>query len=290
MNKIWSTYLQGIGTLYDTRTLRFADLFKEKYQNAFAIEDKKKILEIGCGPGALSESLFRWYPKAQIFGIDRDSNFIDFARQKNSRINFSEGDATNLPFENDSFDVTISNTVVEHIEPEKFYGEQYRVLKEHGVCLVLSARQGINIASPCIQEQSEFEKEIWQRTEKYFKETTERYNVCAYPQSEMEMPLCMEKYGFRDVTTEYVTINLTPDNPIYSKEMAYAMINANRQGSLDSAEGLLHIAKEVVTESEIEELKRLINAKYDTRLELYDKGIKQWDTNVSLTMITRGIK
>ena len=171
--------------------------------------------------------------------------------------------------------MTISNTVVEHIEPSKFYGEQYRVLKENGVCLVLSARRGINIAAPCIMEQSEFEKEIWQRTQKHFDETTKKYNVCSYPRSEMELPLCMEQYGFRNVTTEYVTINLTPDNPIYSKEMAYAMINANRQGNLDSADGLLHIAAEVVTEAEIGELKRLINAKYDKRLELYDKGIKQ---------------
>lgn len=290
MNTIWSTYLQGIGTLYDTRSLRFSDVFKDKYKNVFAIENKRKILEIGCGPGALAESLFRWYPNAQIYGVDRDSNFIDFARERNNHINFSEGDATNLSFENESFDVTISNTVVEHIEPSKFYGEQYRVLKENGVCLVLSARRGINIEAPCIMEQSEFEKEIWQKTKKYFEETTKRYNVCAYPQSEMEIPLCMEKYGFRDVTTEYVTINLTPDNPIYSREMAHAMINANRQGSLDSADGLLQIAAEVVTEAEIEELKRLINAKYDKRLELYNQGIKQWDTNVSVTMIVRGMK
>lgn len=290
MNTIWSSNLQSIRTLYDSRVLRFSDIFMDKYKNAFSIEDKQKILEIGCGPGVLAESLSRWYPSAQIFGIDRDSNFIAFARGRNQHINFIEGDATRLSFEDESFDVTISNTVVEHIEPSKFYGEQYRVLKENGVCLVLSARKGINIEAPCIMEQSEFEKEIWQRTEKYFEETLKKYNVCAYPKNEMEMPVCMEKYGFRDVITEYVTINLTPDNPIYTKEMACAMINANRQGNLDSADVLLHIASDVVTESEIEELKRRINIKYDKRLELYAQGKKQWDTNVSVTMIMRGIR
>ena len=290
MNTIWSTYVQNIGTLYNTRSLRFSDLFKDRYLDAFQIEDKQKILEIGCGPGALAESLSRWYPKYEISGIDRDSNFIDFAHKKSPHINFSEGDATDLPFENESFDVTISNTVAEHIEPSKFYGEQYRVLKENGVCLVLSARKGINIAAPCIAEQSDFEKDIWQRAEKYFSETMKKYNICAYPQSEAEIPLCMENYKFRKVTTEYITVNLTPDNAIYSQEMAHAMINANRQGNLDSIDNLLHIADEVVTCSEIEELKRLVNAKYDKRLELYDMGIKQWDTNVSVTMIIRGIK
>ena len=290
MNTIWSTYVQGIGTLYNTRLLRFSDLFQNKYREAFRIDEKKRILEIGCGPGALAESLARWYPSAQVFGVDRDSNFIAFAKQQNPLIQYTEGDATALVFENECFDVTISNTVAEHIEPSKFYGEQYRVLKEKGVCLVLSARRGVNITAQCISEQSEFEKEIWKRAEKQLAEVNEKYSICAYPQNEAELPLCMEQYGFRNVTTEYLTVNLTPDNPIYSKKTAHAMINANRQVSLDGADDLLRIATDVVTADEVEELKRIINAKYDKRIELYDKGIKQWDTNVSVTMVVRGEK
>ena len=290
MNTIWSTYVQGIGTLYNTRLLRFSDLFQGKYREAFRIDDKKRILEIGCGPGALAESLARWYPATQVFGVDRDSNFIAFAKQHNSVIQYAEGDATALDFENDSMDVTISNTVAEHIEPSKFYGEQYRILKENGVCLVLSARRGINITAPCINEQTEFEKEIWKRAEKQLAEVDKKFSICAYPQNEAELPLSMEQYGFRNVTTEYLTINLTPDNPVYTKEMAHAMINANRQVSLDAADDLLRNATEVVTADEVEELKRIINSKYDKRIELYGKGIKQWDTNVSVTMVVRGEK
>ena len=137
---------------------------------------------------------------------------------------------------------------------------------------------------------TEFEKELWKRVEQKLAEVDEKYSVCAYPQNEAELPLCMEQYGFRNVTTEYLTINLTPDNPIYSKETAHAMIDANRQVSLDAAEDLLRNAAEVVTADEVEELKRLINRKYDKRIELYDKGIKQWETNVSVTMMVRGEK
>ena len=45
-----------------------------------------------------------------------------------------------------------------------------------------------------------------------------------------------------------------------------------------------------MTASEVEELKRLVNAKYDKRILLYDQGVKQWDTNVSITMVVRGVK
>ena len=290
MNTIWSTCVQGIGTLYQSRCLRFADLFKEKYITAFDIGARKDILEIGCGPGSLAQALHRWYPECLVTGIDRDSNFIEFAKEKAPEIMFAEGDAMALDFENGSFDVTVSNTVAEHIEPSKFFGEQYRVLRENGICLVLSARRGVNFYAPCIAEQSDFENEIWNRVSKRIEESNKEYDVCLYPMTEQEYPLCMEKYGFRNVSTEYITINLTPDNPAYSKETAHAMINANRQGQLDGINMLKAIASDLVSADEIAELIRLTNQKYDKRLELYNAGIKQWDTNVSLTMIMRGIK
>ena len=119
MNNIWSDHVQGIMTLYLSRKLRFDDVFFAQYDPLFGLDHNKemRILEIGCGPGALAEALHRWYPRAQITAIDRDSNFIAFAQKNIKGIDFVEGDATHLPFENESFDVTISNTVQEHIDP-----------------------------------------------------------------------------------------------------------------------------------------------------------------------------
>lgn len=290
MNSIWSTCIQKKDTLYSSRCLRFSDLFKEKYTGFFEIGRGKKILEIGCGPGALSQALHRWYPDSEIIGTDRDTAFIEFAKQQAPDITFTEEDATALSFADDTFDVTVSNTVAEHIEPSKFFGEQYRVLKQGGVCLVLSARKGINISAPCIEEQTDFEADIWSRTEKRFAESLERYSVCRYPMSEAEYPACMEKHGFKNVSTEYLTINLTPDNPMYSRDMAHAMINSNRQNDINAVQLLKDIAPDIVTPQEVQELMRQVNQKYDRRMELYDKGIRQWDTNVSVTMMIRGIK
>lgn len=290
MNTIWSDYIQGIDTLYLTRMLRFSDMFQEKYQRAFQIDSRKEILEIGCGPGALCQSLKRWYPEANICGIDRDSRFIEFARKKAPNIVFSEDDAASLSFENERFDVTISNTVQEHIEPSKFFGEQYRVLKKGGVCLVLSARKGINISAPCILEKTDFEKAFYKRTDEACEKALEKYSICSYPMNEAELPQEMEKYGFRDISTEYITINLTPDNPEYHTEMAHAIINANRHSVLDSIENLLHIIPDMVTAEEAETLKKIKNEKFDKRISLYDAGIKQWDTNMSLLLVLRGIK
>lgn len=219
MNVIWSKYVQGINTLYYSRKLRFDDLFQQQYQQLFDLDNGRnlKILEIGCGPGALAGAIHRWYPNAEITAIDRDSEFIKFASEQEDGISFMEADATQLPFDDDTFDVTISNTVAEHIEPSKFYGEQLRVLKPGGKCLVLSSRRGINITPSCVTVLNDFEQEFWEKAEKY-DTSLETYSVCQYPMSEAEMPIAMERYGFRDIRTGYATIDLTPDHPKFSTQ------------------------------------------------------------------------
>ena len=87
----------------------------------------------------------------------------------------------------------------------------------------------------------------------------DKFEVCKYPMNEAELAAVMEKYGFRKVTTGYVLMDLTPDNPKYSKEMAYQIINTGRYASLE-------------------------------RIQQYETGEKQWDTDVLLTMVIRGIK
>lgn len=290
MNTIWSKYVQGTKTLYYSRKLRFDDLFSEQYRNLFGLDAKQqlKILEIGCGPGALAGALHRWYPLAEITAVDRDSEFVRFGTENESGVTFVEGDATALPFEDNTFDVTISNTVAEHIEPSKFYGEQLRVLKPGGICLVLSSRKGININPSCITF-NEYEQQFWKKAEQH-DDSMDRFAVCKYPMNEAEMPVVMSEYGFSNVSTGFATIDLTPDNPKFSAPLALDMINANRYTALDGIDSVLHTMPEHFTTQEVEEMKRLANAKYDTRIEQYQRGEKQWDTNVSIIMVIRGTK
>lgn len=290
MNTIWSTYLQSIASLYLTRSLRFNDCFKDLYIGTFGIDNRKSILEIGCGPGALTQALRRWYPQSELLGIDRDTDFIKFAATHAADVNFLEADVIDLPFCNNMFDVIISNTVQEHIKPQSFFSEQYRVLAPNGICLVLSSRRGISIPAECIALQTELEKEVYKKTIKRYADIEQKYSVGAYSLSESELPITMQTYGFRSISTKYLAINLTPDNSEYSPQMAHEMINANRQVELDSVDYLANIASDIVSPSELAELRRVKNEKYDMRISLYDAGKKQWDTNVCLTMVLRGIK
>ena len=176
--------------------------------------------------------------------------------------------------------MTISNTVQEHVEPKAFWGEQLRVLKPGGICLCLSARRGIYSSAPCLEEMQE-EKAFWEKARPW-QEVNETYQVCQYPMTEAEIPISMEQNGFEAVTTGYAVIDLTPDAPKYPAEMAEAMIEAQRQTSIEAV-----ISAELPGAEKVIDI---INSKYDERLRLYRNGVKQWDTSVSVTMIIRGIK
>ena len=281
-NNIWSDNIQGVMTLYLSRQLRFDDMFFDQYQKAFGLDRHAdlKILEIGCGPGALAAALHRWYPNAKITAMDRDSQFVAFGRENIPGVEFLEGDATALPFDDNTFDVTISNTVQEHVEPSAFWGEQRRVLKPGGVCLCLSARKGLHSTAPCL-EITPAEEAFWNSLPED-EDPREKYGVCKYPMSEAGIPASAEQNGFRSVSTGYAVIDLTPDAPKYPAEMAERMIEAQRQNDLEAiASAHAENDKEAIA---------AINAKYDERLRLYREGIRLWDTSVSITMIVRGVK
>ena len=282
MNELWSQNVQGVMTLYLSRRLRFDDLFFPQYQAVFGLDRNAvlMILEIGCGPGALAEALLRWYPRAIVTGIDRDSRFVAFAQKRVKGAAFLEADATALPFADQTFDVTVSNTVQEHVEPGAFWGEQLRVLKPGGVCLCLSARKGLKSAAPCL-EAAPKETKFWENAPDQ-EDQFARLQVCRYPMTEAELPAAMERCGFQDVRTGYAVIDLTPDDPKYTAEKALAMIEADRQCDLEAIRSMRSPDEAAAVDA--------VNAKYDERLRLYRAGIRQWDTTVCVTMILRGTK
>ena len=286
---VWSRQVQGTQTLYRSRRLRFDDRFAGLYRPLMDLDPERrlKILEVGCGPGALAGALRRWYPQAAIIGLDRDSAFIRFAKAQEPGIEFLEGDATALPFPADSFDVCISYTVSEHIAPEAFFGEQQRVLAPGGVCLVLSACKGIVHQAACLRY-SEEEERFWERV-RQADDTLDRFAIGKHRMNEQELPLAMAAHGFGDITTGYVALNLTPDHPGYSPEMARDMINAGRHTELDALAAVAHSQQGRFGPEELAEVKGQINRRYDRRLALYEQGEKQWDTTVALVMVVRGV-
>lgn len=88
------------------------------YHNFFIqrIHKNDKVLDIGCGYGAVARSIANARPESQVLGVDMDTARLDQARKaKNpSNLKFIVADATkDLP--TDKWDVVVLSNVLEHI-------------------------------------------------------------------------------------------------------------------------------------------------------------------------------
>jgi len=97
------------------------------------------ILDIGCGTGfPLLELAQRFGSTCKVTGIDPWTNAIERVEQKIKSYNITnatiiKGSAESMPFENESFDLIVSNLGINNIpDKDAAFKECYRVLKPKG--------------------------------------------------------------------------------------------------------------------------------------------------------------
>jgi ubiquinone/menaquinone biosynthesis C-methylase UbiE len=92
-------------------------------------------LDIGCGTGVFTEQVVRDCAPAAVTGIDPSPEQLAFAEQRAGlgRAEFCVGDAQDLPFADESFDIAVMALVVHFIpDPAKAAAEMARVLRPGG--------------------------------------------------------------------------------------------------------------------------------------------------------------
>ncbi|MGE5410913.1 MAG: class I SAM-dependent methyltransferase [Clostridiales bacterium] len=112
------------------------------------IKELSKVIDIGCGIGGTSRYIASRH-KCKVTAIDLSEEFIHTATELSrivglqDLIKFQRSDATALPFENNEFDIAITQHVQMNIEDkEKFILEVNRVLKKGGTFAFYDIFQG----------------------------------------------------------------------------------------------------------------------------------------------------
>ncbi|HAQ37231.1 MAG TPA: class I SAM-dependent methyltransferase [Saprospiraceae bacterium] len=104
----------------------------------------KHIVEIGCGRGGGLSYIARTFSPASALGVDLEKRATDFgnAHYRIDGMRFLQGDAQDLPLQDESCDVVI-NVESSHRYPEmpKFLDHVYRILKPGGYFLITDFRR-----------------------------------------------------------------------------------------------------------------------------------------------------
>ncbi|MFC1593272.1 class I SAM-dependent methyltransferase [Candidatus Omnitrophota bacterium] len=158
--------------------------------------ENKKLLDVGCGTGILSLAALTGGAKTITCG-DQSSYMLNMCRDKIKSMGYGEDkvscrelDAESLPFQDGSFDITVSSMVLGLVpDQEKMIREMSRVTSKKGIVAI--ATHG-----------TEHYKEA---TENAFKVVPKRYvfgyRIEYWPRSEKYIRTLLNKAGLNEVRT-----------------------------------------------------------------------------------------
>jgi len=113
---------------------------RETYLGLLDIAQGERVLDVGCGSGAVTREIARRVgSRGLAVGVDPSSALLAVARELareagfDDRVEFREGNALRLPFPDRSFDVVVCVTVLSHVPGgEAAIPELVRVLRSGG--------------------------------------------------------------------------------------------------------------------------------------------------------------
>jgi SAM-dependent methyltransferase len=120
-----SAYQQFMGRYSDALAPRFAD--------AAGVEPGQRVLDVGCGAGALTAVLAGTVGADHVAGVDPSEPFVAAARRRVPGADLRVAPAESLPFEDGVFDAALSQLVFHFVDdPPRAVAEMRRVTRPGG--------------------------------------------------------------------------------------------------------------------------------------------------------------
>jgi SAM-dependent methyltransferase len=127
------------GAAYEAYVGRWSRLVAREFLSWLNVPAGKRWLDVGCGTGALSQTILDLAAAGHVTGIDRSAEHVAFARERvsDARAQFEVGDAQSLAIESEAYQAVVSGLVLNFIpDPQRAVTEMIRVVKSAGVVAV----------------------------------------------------------------------------------------------------------------------------------------------------------
>jgi SAM-dependent methyltransferase len=112
---------------------RFSEPLAAEFADACGVHQGQRVLDVGCGPGALTAELVRRLGPDAVTAIDPSPPFVEATAARFPRVDVRTGAAEDLPFADDTFDAALAQLVVHFMaDPVTGLREMGRVTRPGG--------------------------------------------------------------------------------------------------------------------------------------------------------------
>jgi SAM-dependent methyltransferase len=121
------------GDAYDRYMGRYSVPLAARLADSVGVHTGQRVLDVGCGPGALTAELARRVGAANVSAIDPSPSYVEACRARHPGVDVREAQAESLPFEDDSFDAALAQLVFQFMaDPLQGAQELRRVVRPGG--------------------------------------------------------------------------------------------------------------------------------------------------------------
>jgi ubiquinone/menaquinone biosynthesis C-methylase UbiE len=131
---------------YDQFMGRYSSLLGGQMADLASVRSGQRVLDVGCGPGALTSELVTRVGPASVAAVDPSEPFVTAVRERHPGVDARVARAEALPFDDGTFDAALAQLVVHFMrDPVAGLSEMRRVTRRGGMvvaCVWDNAGQG----------------------------------------------------------------------------------------------------------------------------------------------------
>ncbi len=125
---------QTSGDAYDRFMGRYSRNLAEEFADVVGVVDGQTVLDVGCGPGALTGVLVERLGAAAVWACDPSVPFVAACASRHPGVDVRLGRAEEIPFGDDTVDVAVAQLVLHFVSDPALAAREFRrVLRPGGL-------------------------------------------------------------------------------------------------------------------------------------------------------------